>query len=240
METANNRVTDSSSGSRTTTSRWTQICSCFWVPPGWCWWALTHDPLRDCYALLSLLVGLCSLPKLFLSLVPALQGWRWQVPDWGGVSLFSSCWTSAWVFCLTGFCLMTQLPHFHSFLFGFSLDSFRVEGRIQILRSPVAWFGALPFCLGLAGPSDPFCVSDEDFFELAWGKWWISWLCEPVKTPCCTVFNRLWIKGDSKFNGLKPWNRQHRKGSDQRAEFRWNYSSKQHFFSNMALNCGGL
>lgn len=40
------------------------------------------------------------------------------------------------------------------FLLGIILDSFRVEGRFEILRSPVGWFGALPFCFfGLAGPN---------------------------------------------------------------------------------------
>lgn len=48
------------------------------------WWTLTHDALRDCYALLGLLVVLYS---LFLCLVPALQGGdgRFQI----GVVFFS-------------------------------------------------------------------------------------------------------------------------------------------------------
>ena len=47
------------------------------------------------------------------------------------------------------------------FLLGFCFCCFRVEGRCQILRPPVCWSGAPPFCLfDLAEPSDPFCVSN--------------------------------------------------------------------------------
>lgn len=75
---------------------------------------------------------------------------------------------------------------FAVFVFGFRLDSFRIEGRSQILQLPVGWSGALLF-ICFRWPIRPILCFTWGCLSLKM----TNCLCGPVKTPCFVVFDLL-------------------------------------------------
>lgn len=132
--------------------------SCFWVPPGSCWYLMNFNPW--CSAGL-----LCAARPaggaLFTGYTLPLPGsgssrWRWPLPDWGGLFLLSFSWTSAWAAGMFFFFLQLIFVWWLSCLVFTVSISFRIylrffQGRVKIpdptFTCGLVWSSSLLFLL---------------------------------------------------------------------------------------------